>query len=242
MLLADALDRAQPDQLIAMVSLADGADAAVWRTTAALSSRRAPVSVASQSATGGRVSYSAFLTWRGFLEREPPRRPDPERPAAPPSFRREAWKFGFTGSRCQACGTRHLPPHRVCVKCQAVDRMTPERMADVARQLEADGCTVEVLGPPEMAALGMEPFRARQLWHWIYHRGVTDFAAMSNLAKTFRERCQNYRPVERVDRAPWQERVVEGDAVDLTKLPIPVHFAVDAAPYITAGQICARDP
>jgi 23S rRNA (adenine2503-C2)-methyltransferase len=25
------------------------------------------------------------------------------------------------------------------------------------------------------------------LWHWIYHRGVTDFAAMTNLAKPFRE-------------------------------------------------------
>src|SRR5260370_33834980 len=62
------------------------------------------------------------------------------------------------------------------------------------------------------------------------------------LATTFRERCQNYRPVERVGHAPWQEVVMEGAAVDLTKLPIPVHFAVDAAPYITAGQICARDP
>ncbi len=62
------------------------------------------------------------------------------------------------------------------------------------------------------------------------------------LATTYRERCQNYRPVERVDRAPWQEVTVEGNAVDLTQLPIPVHFAVDAAPYITAGQICARDP
>ncbi len=40
----------------------------------------------------------------------------------------------------------------------------------------------------EMAESGAEPFRARQLWHWIYHRGVTDFAAMSNLAKGFRER------------------------------------------------------
>ena len=62
------------------------------------------------------------------------------------------------------------------------------------------------------------------------------------LATTFRERCQNYQPVERVARAPWQELVLEGDAVDLTNLPIPVHFAVDAAPYITAGQVCARDP
>ncbi|MBV9375850.1 MAG: UbiD family decarboxylase [Alphaproteobacteria bacterium] len=64
----------------------------------------------------------------------------------------------------------------------------------------------------------------------------------SALATAFRERCQNYHPVERIDHAPWQEVIIEGDALDLTKLPIPVHFAVDAAPYITAGQICARDP
>ena len=31
-------------------------------------------------------------------------------------------------------------------------------------------------------------------------------------------------------------------AVDLTKLPIPLQFKLDAAPYITAGQIVARDP
>jgi 2,5-furandicarboxylate decarboxylase 1 len=62
------------------------------------------------------------------------------------------------------------------------------------------------------------------------------------LATGFRERVQNYRPVERVASAPWQEIVVEGDALDLERLPIPLHFAVDAAPYITAGQLCARDP
>jgi 23S rRNA (adenine2503-C2)-methyltransferase len=39
----------------------------------------------------------------------------------------------------------------------------------------------------EMAEIGAEPFRARQLWHWIYHRGVTDFGVMTNLAKGFRE-------------------------------------------------------
>jgi 23S rRNA (adenine2503-C2)-methyltransferase len=40
----------------------------------------------------------------------------------------------------------------------------------------------------EMAEFGAEPFRARQLWHWIYHRGATDFTAMTSLAKPFRER------------------------------------------------------
>jgi len=52
----------------------------------------------------------------------------------------------------------------------------------------------------EMATLGAEPFRARQLWHWIYHRGARDFAAMTTLAKSFRaqlaERYTVARPVE----------------------------------------------
>ena len=34
-----------------------------------------------------------------------------------------------------------------------------------------------------MAAIGEPAFRARQLWHWIYHRGETDFARMSSIAR-----------------------------------------------------------
>ena len=36
--------------------------------------------------------------------------------------------------------------------------------------------------------LGEPSFRVKQLWHWIYHRGATDFAAMSNISKTVRAR------------------------------------------------------
>jgi hydroxymethylglutaryl-CoA synthase len=156
LLLADALDRAAADEIVAVVSLADGADVTLWRTTAALPSRRAARSVASLVTGGtGAVAYATFLTWRGFLDREPPRRPDPQRPAAPPAFRSEAWKFGFTGSRCQACGTRHLPPQRVCHHCHAVDRMAPERLADVPARVAT--FTVDrlaySLSPPVVAAV-----------------------------------------------------------------------------------------
>ena len=65
---------------------------------------------------------------------------------------------------------------------------------------------------------------------------------VADLPTAFRERCQRYIPCEVVDAAPWQDVVIEGEDVDLTKLPIPLHFSVDAAPYITAGQIVARDP
>ena len=155
LMLADALDRAKPDELIAVVSLADGCDVTIWRATAAIAARRPAPSVAAQLAAGGRVTYATFLTWRGFLPREPLRRPDPERPAAPPSFRAESWKFAFTGSRCQACGARQVPPQRVCVKCHAVDRMTPERLADIPATIAT--FTVDrlaySLSPPVVAAV-----------------------------------------------------------------------------------------
>jgi len=62
------------------------------------------------------------------------------------------------------------------------------------------------------------------------------------LPTAFRERCQRYIPCEVVKEAAWNEVVIEGDDVDLTKLPIPLQFEVDAAPYITAGQVSALDP
>ncbi len=50
------------------------------------------------------------------------------------------------------------------------------------------------LGRPQIAALfgeaGLDAkaakLRAKQVFHWLYHRGVTDFAAMTDIAKTMR--------------------------------------------------------
>jgi hydroxymethylglutaryl-CoA synthase len=77
----------------------------------------------------GDVSYGNYLKWREILPTEPPRRPDPDRPAAPPMLRSSQWKFGFIGSRCKACGTPQLPPQLVCVKCRKRD-MEPYPFAD----------------------------------------------------------------------------------------------------------------
>lgn len=130
-MLADVLDRALPNQLIAVVLLADGANMILLRTTDAIAAYKPKATVAEVESGGQPVSYINFLTWRNMLNREPPRRPDPERPAAPPSFRSDPWKFGFTASRCTNCGMRHLPPARVCVSCHSVDKMETERLADL---------------------------------------------------------------------------------------------------------------
>jgi 3-hydroxy-3-methylglutaryl CoA synthase/uncharacterized OB-fold protein len=134
LLLADVLDRAEPGQTIAVVVLADGASTLVLRTTDALRTIRHPrPSVAEQAEAGDAgLSYATFLSWRGLLPGEPPRRPEPDAPAAPPTYRTEGYKYGFTGTRCDECGTVHLPPARVCYHCGAIDRMARQPMADTA--------------------------------------------------------------------------------------------------------------
>ena len=39
-----------------------------------------------------------------------------------------------------------------------------------------------------MPQMGEKPFRAGQLWHWLWKQGVSDFSEMLNLSKDFREK------------------------------------------------------
>ena len=67
----------------------------------------------------------------------------------------------------------------------------------VARDItpRADG-RIDLIGLPKdrirelFAEAGLDAkqakLRAKQVFHWLYHRGVTDFAAMTDIAKTMR--------------------------------------------------------
>lgn len=80
-----------------------------------------------------------------------------------------------------------------------------------------------------MAELGEKPFRAKQLWHWIYHRGETDFAAMTTLSKDFRARLTETHVVRRpaVNQAliskdgtrKWLLSLPDGQEVETVYIP-----------------------
>ncbi|WP_250285367.1 MULTISPECIES: OB-fold domain-containing protein [unclassified Frankia] len=130
-LLAAALDRAGAGENVALVHLADGASALLMRTTEHLLSRRSPTGVLGQvDGSHGELSYTAFLTWRGMLDREPPRRPEPDPPAAPPTRRSAGYKLAFQAARCDACGAVNVPPGRVCFACSAADQMSQRSLRD----------------------------------------------------------------------------------------------------------------
>jgi 23S rRNA (adenine2503-C2)-methyltransferase len=80
-----------------------------------------------------------------------------------------------------------------------------------------------------MTEIGQPAFRGRQLWNWIYHRGETDFAKMSNLSKDFRaalaQRFVVQRPAITVDRQSidgtrkWLLKFPDGQEVETVHIP-----------------------
>ena len=81
----------------------------------------------------------------------------------------------------------------------------------------------------ELAGFGLEPFRARQLWHWIYHRGATEFSVMTTLAKPVRERLAEAYAISRPGIArdlrsvdgtrKWLLRMKDGQEIESVHIP-----------------------
>src|ERR1700681_1307552 len=72
------------------------------------------------------------------------------------------------------------------------------------------GMSREELGV-ELTAIGEAPFRVKQLWHWIYHQGVTDFARMSSLARPLQQKLAERFVIGR------PEAVAVQTSVDVTR-------------------------
>jgi 23S rRNA (adenine2503-C2)-methyltransferase len=80
-----------------------------------------------------------------------------------------------------------------------------------------------------VAGLGEKPYRARQLKRWIHRLGETDFARMSNLAKSFRDKLAQSAMVlpprivndsiARDGTRKWLLDVGNGNAVDAVFIP-----------------------
>jgi 23S rRNA (adenine2503-C2)-methyltransferase len=81
------------------------------------------------------------------------------------------------------------------------------------------------------AEMGEKAFRATQIMKWIYHEGVTDFAAMTNLSKALRERLAERAeirpPAVALDQASrdgshkWLIRLDSGNCIETVFIPEP---------------------
>jgi len=81
-----------------------------------------------------------------------------------------------------------------------------------------------------LAGMGKERFRAAQLLRWIYQRGVTDFAQMTDLSKALREELtlratvSDWQPealeVSRDGTKKYLFRLVDGQTVETVRIPM----------------------
>jgi 23S rRNA (adenine2503-C2)-methyltransferase len=80
-----------------------------------------------------------------------------------------------------------------------------------------------------VTGLGEKPYRAQQLMKWIYHQGAADFAMMTDIGRSLRERlaaCAEIRPPEIAEEhisadgtRKWLIRVDGGSCVETVFIP-----------------------
>ena len=126
-----ALERAEAGARIAVLVAGDGLEVIVLTVTDRIGAWQARRAETASRPTVA-VQYGNYLTWRGRLNRQLPRRPEPQQPAAPPSHRNVGWKFGLVASRCASCATVHTPPEMRCRGCGSIDPQESVPLRDTA--------------------------------------------------------------------------------------------------------------
>ncbi len=79
--------------------------------------------------------------------------------------------------------------------------------------------------------LGVEPFRTKQIWQWIYAKGATEFSAMTNIAKPVQEKLVQHFSLERAgisrnavsfdDTQKWLLKFADKNEVETVFIPDP---------------------
>ena len=112
--------------------------------------------------------------------------------------------------------------------------LEPTRRNDTRRNLVG-------LSRDELKALlaehGLEPFRAGQIWHWIYWHGARDFAAMSTIARTARERLAELFVID-LPQVAVEQRSVDGTRKWLLRLADGNEVECVNIPEADRGSVC----
>ena len=88
-----------------------------------------------------------------------------------------------------------------------------------------------------LADAGLAPFRAQQIWQWIYWHGVTDFGRMTNIAKKTRDRLADLFVVERPEIVT-EQRSVDGTRKWLLRFPDGNEAETVNIPEEDRGSVC----
>lgn len=132
MMLAVALEAAQPGQKILLASFGEGCDALVFETTAAIAGFKSAMPVSAALARGvTEKAYNKFLNFGGELDLDWGMRSETDyKTAQTQLYRSRDMVIGFAGGKCADCGAIQFPRMPQCVKCSSTKPMALAPLAD----------------------------------------------------------------------------------------------------------------
>lgn len=141
LMLAQALERAQPGETLLVVGWGQGCDALLLRTTDRLPAFRPRRGVSGALAAGrSEENYNRFLAFNDLVERDHGIRAEFQI-RTPPSalWRNRDMVTGFVGGKCSVCGTVQFPRSNYCVNpnCGALHTQEPHPMAESPARVQS---------------------------------------------------------------------------------------------------------
>jgi 3-hydroxy-3-methylglutaryl CoA synthase len=132
LMLALALEKAQPGQKILVTGFGEGCDALLFEATPAIASYKSAMSVSAALARGAtEKAYNKFLSFGGELQMDWGMRAETDnKTALTQLYRARDMVIGFSGGKCTACGQIQFPRMPACVKCGSTAEMPLHRLAD----------------------------------------------------------------------------------------------------------------
>lgn len=99
-----------------------------------------------------------------------------------------------------------------------------------------------------MVGNGLPAFRAKQIWNWIYQRGVTSFEAMSNLPKDLRAQLAEQYVIDRPKviteqksedgTIKWLLGMSDGQQVEMVFIPTPTRGTLCVSSQVGCTLTC----
>jgi hydroxymethylglutaryl-CoA synthase len=138
LMLAGALDRAEPGSLGVLVGLGQGVDALLLRFEAG--AREGQSFTRALARKRSESSYVRYLSHRGLIDVDFGMRAErDQRTAHTVAYRKRRALEGFVGGRCERCAAVQFPLTRVCVNpdCRATDTQVPFRLAESSGRIKS---------------------------------------------------------------------------------------------------------
>jgi 23S rRNA (adenine2503-C2)-methyltransferase len=122
-------------------------------------------------------------------------------------------------------------PHHIVVVPRSVTPAIRRDLLGLSRD-EMRAALIEIGVPEKQARM-----RTGQLWHWIYHRGVTEFSKMANIAKEMRAELDVHFSIGRLEIVTAQASE-DGTRKWLLRTPDNNDFEMVFIPDADRGTLC----